>query len=176
MTRHASDHFNWSRKNRPRLSGGRCDQKKNPRNVQTADVMALKNPKKSKKTQVRLLGFVRCQHPKFLPAGIVPAFVPRRTAQRAGISPFRNARWTVLEPTRMRRKHICNTDGTVLLPLQRCSASVRKLNTNNRASTRDTQAGIQGGQVIMLVNIKLAIFWTLNFDNAESSFEAQQEL
>ena len=122
-----------------------------------------KNPPKSKKSQARLLGFVRCQHPKLLPAGIVAAFVPRRTAQRAGINPFRNANGRFLS----QRGCVVNTyvTPTELCPydFQKCSASVRKVNTNNRASTRDTQAGIQGGQVTMLVNIELAISRTFLF-------------
>ena len=133
-----------------------------------------KNPKKS---QVRLFGFVRCQHPKLLPAGIVAAFVPRRTAQRAGIIPFRNANGGFLSQ-RGCAVNTCVTP-TELCPydFQRCSASVRKLNTNNRASTRDRQAGIQGGQVTMLENIKLAkLFSDFLFYTAEISFKAQQEI
>ena len=118
--------------------------KKTQWNVQTADVMALKKSPKIQKSQVRLLGFVRCQHPKLLSAGIVAAFVPRRTAQRAGIIPFRNANGRFLS----QRGCVVNTyvTPTELCPydFQRCGASVRKLNTNNRAPETHRQASKAG--------------------------------
>ena len=206
MTRHASDHFNWSGKNRPRLSGGRCDRKKTPWNVQTADVMALekpkilKTPKKSKiigtspwlcevsAPQVSPSGNCRCVRPSPNPewhsaldsahhhqlvsrqvarplsrAGIPLSFGVRKRRPWAGIIPFRNASGGFLS----QRGCVVHTHETPteLCPydFQRCGVSVRELNTNNRASTRDTQAGIQGGQVTVLVNIKLAIFLTFLF-------------
>ena len=143
--------------------------KKTPWNVQTADVMApekleKETPQKAQKSQVRLLGFVRCQHSKLPPAGIVAAFVPPRTAQRARIIGFGNANGRFL------RQHGCvaNTHVTPTelcsYHFQRCGVSALELNTNNRASTR-------GGQVIMLFNIKLAKFF-LDFFSSGNQFRS----
>ena len=84
------------------------------------------------------------------------SFGVRKRRPWAWIIPFRIANGPFLS----QRGCVVNTyvTPTELCPydFQSCGASVRKLNTNNRASTRDRQAGIQGGQVTMLVNIKLA--------------------